>query len=40
MFEVLDEIEPKNPGNEPVDDFKELLTLWQEKLDLPPTQRY
>ncbi len=40
MFEVLDEIEPKNPGDEPMDDLKELLTLWQEKLDLPPTQRY
>ncbi|MBB6018095.1 GIY-YIG nuclease family protein [Deinococcus radiopugnans] len=39
-FEVLDEITPKNPGDEPVDDLKELLTLWQEKLNLPPAQLY
>ncbi|GGO39464.1 GIY-YIG nuclease family protein [Deinococcus humi] len=39
-FEVLDEITPKNPGDEPVDDLKELLALWQEKLNLLPAQRY
>lgn len=39
-FEVLDELKPKNPGDEPVDDLKELLALWQEKLNIPPQQQY
>lgn len=39
-FEVLDELKPKNPGDEPVDDLKELLQLWQEKLNIPPPLRY
>ena len=39
-FEILDELKPKNPGDEPVDDLKELLALWQEKLNIPPEQQY
>lgn len=40
VFGVLDEIGPKTPGDEPVDDLRELLTLWQEKLSLPPDLCY
>lgn len=42
-FEVLDEL-PPTPGAATRanldDDLKELLTLWQEKLHIPPALRY
>ncbi|MBZ9751026.1 GIY-YIG nuclease family protein [Deinococcus sp. HMF7604] len=39
-FEVLDDLQPQHPGDEPLDDLKELLALWEEKLNLPAGQRY
>lgn len=39
-FEVLDDLTPTTPGEEPVDDLKELLSLWQEKLNIPPGLQY
>lgn len=37
-FEILDEITLQHPGDEPVDDLKELLTPWQEKPNLSRAQ--
>ncbi|WP_221089545.1 GIY-YIG nuclease family protein [Deinococcus aquaedulcis] len=39
-FEVLDDLPPQRPGEDPQDDLKELLALWQEKLNIPAHQRY
>lgn len=39
-FEILDELKVENPADRPHDDLKELLTLWQEKLNIPPDQQY
>ncbi|ULH17150.1 GIY-YIG nuclease family protein (plasmid) [Deinococcus sp. KNUC1210] len=39
-FEILDELKPSVPGDEPTEDLKELLALWQLQLALPPEQRY
>lgn len=39
-FEVLDELKPEHPGDEPVDDLRELLALWQERLNILPERQY
>lgn len=39
-FEILDELKLDRPTDRPLDDLKELLTLWQEKLHIPPAQQY
>ena len=39
-FEVLDELKPDATGRVSPDDLKELLALWQEKLNLSPQQSY
>lgn len=39
-FEVLDELKVDHPADRPHDDLKELLNLWQEKLNLPAQQQY
>ncbi|PNY80463.1 GIY-YIG nuclease family protein [Deinococcus koreensis] len=39
-FEVLDELTPTTPEARPHDDLRELLTLWQETLNIPIQLRY
>ncbi|GGL18712.1 GIY-YIG nuclease family protein [Deinococcus radiotolerans] len=39
-FEVLDELKPDAAGRVSPDDLKELLSLWQEKLNVSPQPSY
>ncbi|AWT34862.1 hypothetical protein GCM10008956_36640 [Deinococcus arenae] len=39
-FEVLDDLKPDLAGRVSPDDLKELLALWQEKLNRSPQQTY